>query len=204
MEQGSGEWFAARLGKATASRIGDILAERKDGKPKLERETYLGELVAERLSGCVYDHPTNPAMQWGIDTEPYAREHYSVNQNVLVEQVGFVPHPTISASGGSPDGLVGDDGLVEFKCPNTHTHIKTWRTREIPDKYYAQMQWCMACTDRVWCDFVSYDPRIGHPPLVMYVHRVDRDDAWLRGAEEKVRAFLAEVDAIVAELLEAA
>ncbi len=198
MDQRSAEWFAARCGKATASCIADILARTKTGWGA-SRANYKARLVSERLTGVPADTFSNAAMQWGTDKEPDAISAYSFRHDVDVEAIGFVDHPTIPLSGASPDGLVGTDGLVEVKCPNTATHIDTLLGQKVPEKYVTQMLWQMACTGRVWCDFVSYDPRLPES-MRLFVQRVDRDDAAIAEMEKLVAEFLVEVDATVASL----
>lgn len=198
LEQGSDEWFAARCGKVTASRISDVIAKTKTGWGA-SRKNYLAELVAETLTGISAQGFTNAAMQWGTDTEPQARAAYELMFDVDVVQVGFVNHPDIAMSGASPDGLVGDDGLVEIKCPNTATHIETLREEKVATKYLNQMQWQMACTGRAWCDFVSYDPRLPGD-LALWAKRVERDDEHIADLEKMVRDFLAELDQVVEDL----
>ena len=143
----------------------------------------------------------NAAMVWGTETEPKARAAYEAETGSLVEGVGFVPHPTITMSGASPDGLVGEEGGVEIKCPNTATHIETILGEEPAKKYYDQMQWQMACTGRKWCDFVSYDPRMPEH-LKLLVKRVERNDVYIAELEREVSQFLAEVDDKVKKLNE--
>lgn len=198
IEQRSPEWFAARCGKVTASCIAKVMAKTRSGWGA-ERANYAAQLVVERMTGAVEPGFTNAAMQWGTDREPDARACYEFEQGVSVLEEGFVRHPTIAMAGASPDGLVGDDGLVEIKCPNTATHIATLTGAAIDDKYVKQMQFQMACTGRRWCDFVSYDPRM---PVEMQLHvrRVERDDEMIAAIEEAVTTFLAEVDATVADL----
>lgn len=203
--QGSPEWFAERCGKATASRIADIVARTKTGY-SASRANYAAQLVAERLTGTVAESYTNAAMQWGTDKEPEARAAYEWEKDATVVQVGFVAHPSIAMSGASPDGLVGDDGLVEIKAPNTATHIETLladpeKGEPIAAKYVTQMQWQMACTGRCWCDFVSYDPRLPDE-LCLFVRRVERDDERIAELEKEVAAFLAEIDETVRRLRE--
>ena len=159
MEQRSSEWFSARLGKVTASRVADIVSKTKSGY-STSRANYMAELIVERLTGKPADHYQTAAMAWGTNHEPMALSSYEEHTGGLVEEVGFVPHPSIAMSGASPDGLVKDDGLVEIKCPNTATHIETVLGQEAPAKYLPQMQWQMACTGRDFCDFVSFDPRL--------------------------------------------
>lgn len=194
--QGTPEWHAARAGRVTASRIADITATIKSGWGA-SRGNYLAELVAERLTGQVAEGFTNAAMKHGTETEPEARAAYEFYTDLSVAQVGFVVHPTIDMSGCSPDGLVGDDGLVEIKCPNTATHIDTLLRGDIPGKYLLQMQWQMMCCERQWCDFASYDPRLP-ARMQLFVKRVAREDN--ADLEKMVRNFLGEVDAKVAAL----
>lgn len=190
-EQRSPEWFQARLGKATASKIADIIAKTKSG-PSASRTTYAGQLIAERLSGRPAESFSNAAMAWGTEQECFARDAYKMDRLCDVVEVGFVDHPTIAMSGASPDGLVGDDGLVEIKCPNSATHIDTLLKKQIPAKYVTQMMWQMACTGRQWCDFASFDPRLPeHMQLI--VIRLERDDAMIAEIEAEVSAFLAEI-----------
>ena len=198
LTQGSEAWHQARLGKVTASRVADVIAKTKSG-PAASRKNYLAELVAERLTGQPTESFMNAAMKWGIDTEPQARAAYEFFRDATVEEVGFVEHATIAMTGASPDGLVGDNGMVEIKCPNTATHIDTLLTETIPGKYLTQMQWQMACADRAWCDFVSFDPRMP-ADLQLYVKRVERDDHMIKALGEAVTEFLAELDGKVAAL----
>lgn len=189
--QGSPEWFSSRCGKVTASRVADILAKTKSG-PSASRTNYMAQLIAERLTGTVEQSFTNAAMQWGTEKEPLARQAYEQEKFVGVTEVGFVPHPTIEMAGASPDGLVGEGGLVEIKAPNTATHLDTLLGGSIPSKYRHQMMWQMACTGRSWCDFVSYDPRLPQS-MALFIKRLERDDAEINMLETEVRAFLAEI-----------
>jgi len=198
MEQRTEEWFAARMGKVTASRVADVIAKTKTGY-STSRENYLAQLVCEVLTGKPAESFTNAAMQWGVDQEPLARAAYESYQNVLVDEVGFLTHPTIWESGASPDGLVGDLGMVEIKCPNTATHIDTLLTQTVPGKYNTQMQWQMACAGRHWCDFVSFDPRMPLD-LQLFVKRVEYDPPYVAMLEKEVIQFLGDLDNKVAQL----
>jgi putative phage-type endonuclease len=198
--QGSEAWFAVRCGKVTASRVADVIAKTKTGYGA-SRANYAAELIAERLTQSTAPSFTNAAMQWGTDQEPHARAAYSFQRDVDVEEIAFVDHPEIAMSGASPDGLVGLDGLVEFKCPNTATHLDTLLSETVPGKYITQMQWQMACTGRSWCDFASFDPRLP-PSMQLFVKRVERDASLILDLETEVSAFLAEIDAKVAALTE--
>lgn len=200
IEQGTEAWFEARRGKLTASRISDAIARTKSGWGA-SRANYMAQLVAERLTGEVADSFQSPAMKWGTETEPEARSAYEFFMDETVEQIGFVDHPNIPMAGASPDGLIGNAGLIEIKCPNTATHIDTLRDGKVPGKYLDQMQWQMACTDRKWCDFASYDPRLP-ANMRLFVQRVYRDLDRIVELEHDAREFLRELDETVAELTE--
>jgi putative phage-type endonuclease len=200
IEQGTPEWFAQRLGKVTASRIADIMAKTKTGV-SASRGNYLAQLVAERLTGQSADTFKSGAMQHGTETEPQARMVYEAETGQIVTEVAMINHPTIEMSGASPDGLVGTDGLVEIKCPNTSTHIASLMADKAPSGYMAQMQWQMACTGRAWCDFVSFDPRMPED-MQLLIKRVPRDEALIAEYEAEVIKFLAEVQETVDKLIE--
>jgi putative phage-type endonuclease len=195
--QGSDEWKALRLGKVTASRVADVIAKTKTGY-SASRANYMAQLIAEHLTGVVADSYANAAMQHGTDTEPEARAAYEFYHGA-VEQIAFVPHHKIEQAGCSPDGLVGADGLVEIKCPNTATHLETLLGRTVPSKYEAQMQFQMACTGRQWCDFVSYDPRMPEH-MRLFVKRLARDDKRIAEIEGEIAAFLLEMGVKLCEL----
>lgn len=196
--QGSPEWLSARCGKVTASRVADVIGKTKSGYAAA-RANYMAELIAERLTGQPADRFQNDAMRWGTEYEPEARDTYAFIHDVDVVEVGLVAHPAIEMCAASPDGLVGTDGLVEIKCPNTATHLDTVLTKAIPAKYETQMLWQMACTGRDWCDFVSYDPRLPDD-LRMFVKRLERNDDRIAELEDEVSKFLAELDAKIARL----
>lgn len=191
-EQRTEEWYAARLGKVTASRVADLMAKTKSG-PSASRTNYMAELIVERLTGQRTEGFTNAAMQWGTDTEPQARAAYEFLTDADVTEVGFCAHPLIADFGASPDGVIGDLGLVEIKCPNTAAHLETLLSGEVPSKYMTQMQAQMACTGRAWCDFVSFDPRMPGD-MQMFVKRVARDDAAIAQMEAEIATFLSELD----------
>ena len=199
MEQRTPEWFAKRLGKVTASRIADLMAKTKTG-PGASRANYLAQLVTERLTGTPTEGFQSPAMTWGIEQEAAARDAYSARMGVLVDEVDFVDHPTMQA-GASPDGLVGEDGLIEIKCPNTSTMLEYLEDRTIPQKYRLQMQWQLAVTGRDWCDFVAFDPRLPEH-LQLLVIREPRNTDLVVEITHEVNRFLAEVERKVAFLKE--
>ena len=196
--QGSEAWKMLRLGRVTASRVADVVAKTKSGY-SASRANYMAQLIAERLTGTVAEAYTNAAMIHGTETEPEARAAYCFYQGVAVEEIAFVPHPKIDQAGASPDGLVGDDGLVEIKCPNTATHLETLLGQAVPSKYETQMQFQMACTGRKWCDFVSYDPRMPEN-MRLFIKRLPRDDKRIAELESEVAAFLLEMAVKLSEL----
>ena len=198
MEQRSEEWFQARLGKVTASRVADVLAKIKSGE-SASRRNYKIQLVSERLTGERQESYINQAMQDGIDREQFARERY-VQQYGEVEEVGFVKHPTLEA-GASPDGMVGDDGILEIKCPMGSTHTETLMTQDVPSRYIPQIQFQLLVTDRKWCDFVSYNPMFPEH-LQVFVKRVEADTVYQKELESEVKQFLSEVDNVINKLKE--
>ncbi len=197
--QGSPEWHALRCGKVTASRVADIMRKAKSGGVSASRQRYLGELVAERLTGIPYVGFKSADMEWGNETEEAACHHYAFMTNALLEKIAFVPHPAIVLSGASPDRLVDDDGLIEVKCPAVHTHVETLLGGAIDPDYIKQIQWQLACTGRAWCDFVSFNPLLP-ARLQMLVRRVHRDDDAISLIESAVIDFLDEVSSTIESL----
>jgi putative phage-type endonuclease len=191
MDQGTEEWFAARLGKVTASRVADVMAKTKSG-PSASRANYMADLICERLTGQRQEGFTNAAMQWGTETEPQARAAYEFMTDASVVETGLCLHSEIAGFGASPDGLVGVTGLLEIKCPNSAAHIETLLSGEAPAKYNTQMQAQMACTGRAWCDFVSFDPRLP-ADMQLFIKRIPRDEAFIATMEAEITAFLAEL-----------
>jgi len=198
VEQGSPEWLKLRLGKLTASRMADVLATTKTGQ-SASRKNYMAQLVAERLTGQVGESFTNSAMAWGTDNEPIARAEYEMMHDVMVDQVDFVDHPSIAMCGASPDGLIGDNGLIEIKCPNTATHIDYILSGKPPTKYLPQMALQMLCTGREWCDFVSFDPRMPSKHR-LFVVRFTPDLEYLDRVKNEATLFLYEVANLVEQL----
>ena len=201
MQQRTEEWYQARLGKVTASRIADIIAKTQKGAYTQKRADYMNELLCERLTGQREEKFINASMQRGIDLEPKARAVYEIETGEWVEEVGFIPHPTIAMSGASPDGLISDDGLIEIKCPNTTAHIEFLQTQKPKQEYICQMQWQMACTGRKWCDFVSYDDRLPENLVYCSVH-IPRDDDFIQSLEQEVEKFLAELEQKITHIQE--
>lgn len=189
-EQGSPEWLAERAGRVTASKISDVMM----AKTTAGFQNYLAQLVCERLTGQPVDTFKSAAMEHGNETEPQARAFYELESGNEVRECGFIPHPKLEWSGASPDGLIGADGLVEIKCPQPAKHIKNLMGGSIDKGYALQMQWQMACTDRQWCDFVSFNPSFPDR-LKMHIQRVDRDAELVEEITAATIKFLAEVDA---------
>ena len=190
-EQRTEEWFAQRLGKVTASRVADVIAKTKTGA-SASRDNYATQLVLERLTNKQAEFYSNAAMQWGTETEPMARQAYELKRGVFVDEVGFIDHPTIEMSGASPDGLVGKNGLVEIKCPESKTHMEYLLNGKAPAKYIPQMMWQMACTGREWCDFVSFDPRFPENLQILVV-KVEYDPTYVKMLELEITQFLDDV-----------
>lgn len=199
MQQRTPEWYAARVGKVTASRAHDIVATTKSGGFTSGRKNYMADLVIERLTGAPAPSYQSAAMLYGIECEPEARAAYAFAQDVDVEEVGFVDHPSIEMVGCSPDGYVGKDGLVEIKCGNTATHLDTLLNDKIAVEYMTQMQAQMWVTGRQFCDYVSYDKRLPEP-MRLYIRRVPRNDKDIDKLKTEVVQFLIDLNATV-ELL---
>jgi putative phage-type endonuclease len=202
IEQGSAEWFASRLGKVTASKVYDVMAKTKSGYGAA-RKNYMMELLCQRLTGAREEGFTNAAMQRGNDLEPMARGRYEIENDLLVSETGLIDHPEIEGFAASPDGVVGDDGLIEIKCPNTATHIDFMKTGKINPRYLSQMTAQMLCTGRNWCDFVSFDDRL--PENLEYrVQRYELDKAFAIEMLFEVRKFLDELSALETDMTELA
>ena len=171
IEQRTDAWFTARLGKVTASKISDVMAKTKSGY-SASRQNYMTQLICERLTQSPTETYSNAAMQRGTELEPIARETYILNQF---------------------DVTVTDDGLIGIKCPNTWTHLEFMQSLKPKREYILQMQWQMICTDRKWCDFVSYDDRL--PENLSYkCVRIYHDDVLAKEIETEVIKFLKELD----------
>lgn len=194
VEQGTEAWLMARLGKVGASMVADATARDRSGKGwGITRTRLVARLAAERLTGNLTETYKSPSMQRGTEVEPEARDFYGFVHGHSIKTVGLVLHPTIDMACASPDALVGDEGLAQFKCPDQHTHMATLMGAPIDGGYIKQVQWEMACTGRQWCDWVSYDPR-WPDEMRLFVKRVPRDPVMIAELEKQVREFLTEVD----------
>lgn len=200
-EQGSVEWLMERVGFVTASRFRDVLDFTKAGKPGAKRQAYLWQVVIERMTGKPVQHYDSAAMQHGTMHEPLARQVYEARTGNFVSETGFHRHPELPFVGGSPDGVIDDDGGFEAKCPfNTANHLQCFLTG-MPEEHMAQVQGCMWITGRQWWDFVSYDPRMDER-FDLYVQRIARDDEYIVNLDREVRKFLGEVTELHGKLME--
>jgi putative phage-type endonuclease len=198
-EQNSAEWIWARTGRITASRVCDMMATLKRGGEAACRRDYRAQLIAERLTGRAEDHYVSKEMKFGAEQEPFARTAYEIKTENTVDQVGFVFHPRLDFTGASPDGLIGDDGGLELKCPKTATHLAYMMAGTVPEDYQYQMLWNMACAERKWWDFASYDPRMPEK-LRIFIVRMPRDEARIDEIEREVLKLNSEVQHICAQL----
>ncbi len=203
MEQRTAEWFQARLGKVTASNVYSVLSKTAKGFPTSKYEDYKTKLMTERLIEEISQSYTTPAMQWGIEHEEDALREYEFIYDAEVTRCGFIPHPKIEMAGASPDGLIGEDGLIEVKCPQSTTHLRFFIYDEIKPEYIAQMQFQMACTGRKWCDFMSYNPNfVGKSTgLRMKIKRVLRDEKHIEEINKAVEIFLGEIEQEMQKIL---
>ncbi len=201
-EQRSNEWANDRVGKITASRMAAVLARGKKAphEPLQAYRDYMAELVCERLTGEARGIPMATPMQWGVDCEPAARAAYEVRRGVVVQQVGFLKHPTVPYVGCSPDGLVGADGGGEIKCPfNSIVHIETLLSGTIPEDHVPQVQTALWVTGRKWWDFISYDPRMpAH--LQLFISRVAPDPQYFAQLAAACKELNERVEQMVEDL----
>lgn len=194
--QRSEDWHADRCGKVTASRIKDMAAKPSKGK---QQNALTLTVLSERITGKQEESKPTAAMQWGIDQEQYAVIAYENLTGDFIKGVGLINHPFIAWSGASPDGLVGDKGQLEIKCPATTTHLNTLLTQEVPAEHIPQITWQLACTRREWCDFVSYDPRLPEH-LQLFIKRVFAKDLDISGIEADVRKFNQNIESLIDQL----
>lgn len=201
MEQRTQDWKKAVAGSVGGSSAHKATAKIKSGSYSADRKNLLAEKFIERLTGELTEIPTTSAMQWGVDNEPGARKRHEFENLIDVDEVGVIKHPTILWAHYSPDGLIGDDGLLEIKCPNTATHLLTLENEIIDAKYITQMQWGLCVTGRSWCDYVSYDPRLPHKASY-FQKRIYRDEAFISNLENEIISFIAELDDMVVRFID--
>lgn len=199
IEQGSDEWKLARLGHVTASNMADVMSKGKGNAEAVGRYKYKVRLVAERLTQTAGESFSNAAMEWGVEQEQFACIEYEAATNQFVDKTGFWLHPNIPYLGVSPDRLVGDKGLIEVKCPNTTTHLGYLFEGKIPTDYYKQIQCQLWVTDREWCDFVSYDPRLPKRNQLLIV-RTERDESLIAEMKAETLKLLDEIESLIIKL----
>lgn len=187
--QGSPEWYASRCGKITASCFGKLAGSGRSGGFSQTAITYMGQVLAERLTGVPQDEIQSKYLDHGNKHEPTARQLYQwyMTERAELQQVGFVDHPEVPFCGGSPDCLVGDDGLLEIKCPYfVHNHLANIELDGTDNRDYIwQMQGLLWITGRKWCDFVSFHPYVPEP-LRFHVVRYERDEDVIEEIAERI------------------
>lgn len=198
IEQGTEEWHAQRLGKFTASRMKDLMARaKKDGSFLKAAQDYMDEVLSERLTGKASPKPVTYAMQRGTDLEPEARNNYAFEVGVQISQPEFVGHPDFESVGASPDGYIGEDGLLEIKCPESLTkHLTYLKDKAHVKEYWWQVQCQLWVTGRKWCDLVSYHPDFPHA-LQLAIARIEPDAK----AFEAMKEAVMQADAQISEAL---
>ena len=196
------EWRAQRCGMLTASRAVDVCKRGAKGNKLAGYESYMNELIAERLTGEPAPHVCTPAMQWGTDHEDEAAKAYEIKTGNMVTGDGktFYKHPSIEGLGASPDRFVGSDGIVEIKCPACGTHLERLRSREIPELYKWQILTQLIVTGRKWVDFVDYDPRFRNKGLELLIIHWEPTEAELKECEARLREFLDELNKTMEEI----
>jgi putative phage-type endonuclease len=174
IEQGSDEWLQLRLGVATASNFDKIITS--TGKESATLDKYALQLATEQMLIAPEPSYKNDAMIRGNDLEELAREIYQEQTFNVVDQITMFKSDC-GNFGFSPDGLVGDDGLIEIKCPLATTHFKYLLDNKMPSDYIQQIQAGLWISGRKWCDFVSYHPNFKDKQL--FVVRVERDEEYI-------------------------
>jgi putative phage-type endonuclease len=202
--QGSDEWKAARIGRITASRFGDVMTNGRGGAASATARSYMLDLICESLTGLASDEITAKQLEWGKKHEPEARSLYSMITERNVDRVGFAVHGKYPLVGASSDGLVDSDGCIEVKCPfNSTVHLKTMMTGCVPSDYTYQVQGGLWVMGRQWCDFISYDPRMPASHRLVVI-RVTRDETVIGELETRIEAFLGEIAKLTDEINAAA
>jgi len=197
------EWIVARRGRVTASRCIDIVSKTKAGKYSASRYNYLMEKVSEHVTQRAAEHFVTPAMEIGIERQPFAQAAYEVSQDCSVDSVGIVAHPTIELFSCSPDGLVADDGIVEYKCPTDRVHIEYLRDGVIPADYMPQLVAELAIMpERQYVDFVSFNPNMPYG-MQLFIRRLKRDEKQIAALETEVVSFLGELAEMLQSLAQA-
>ncbi len=197
--QDTEQWRLDRCGSVGASEIADATRRLKNGSPAASRASLMARKIAERLTGRPVRTFQSQAMLEGLQKEPQARAAYELQSGNAVTETGIVKHPTIPWTHASPDGLVGENAVLEVKCPEHAAHLDTLLKRSIDPDYYIQIQWQMACTERYWAHFVSYHPDFP-PSMQLYVQRIDWDHGLVKELEMGVIAFIEELETKLTDL----
>jgi putative phage-type endonuclease len=199
-------WLRNRIGRITGSCLADVCSyltrasgAKKAGDSSAKRDGYRMQLIAERLTGRATDHYVSLSMEHGTNTEDDARIYYEGATRQMCAPVGFVLHPQYDFTGASPDALVGSDGVLEIKCPETTTHLEYIDAGVVPPEYVAQIMWELACTGRKWADFISFDPRVQDDKLRFFYRRMERDEAMIATYTAEVLKLNAEIEYWIAE-----
>ena len=191
-EQGSPQWFAARMGIPTASEFSTVLAKGKSGGDSKTRATYMRKLAGEILTGEPMESYTNAHLERGKVMEPEARELYGFVHDCEPRLVGFIRNGN---TGCSPDSLIGEEGMAEFKSAMPHILIDLIERNEFPPEHYAQCQGGLWIAEREWIDLVVYWPK-----LPLFVRRVGRDESYIRNLESAVGVFNDELASLVKKI----
>jgi len=194
-------WLFQRCGKATGSNTAKMMSFLKSGKESAERFAYKVEILAERLTGDAVPHFVNAAMQWGLDQEPAAKAAYELASGQMILPCGFIDHPQIADFGATPDGLI-PGGVIEFKCPQTTTHIGWILAGGVPEQHRPQILAQLACTGRTRAVFVSFDPRIKDERKRLFIAEWVPAKEEIEAVEEAARKFLEEVEMMFQQLTE--
>ncbi len=192
-KQGTDEWLAERIGLPTASKFDMVVTSK--GEPSKQQQKYIYQLAGEIVTGRKEDTYCNEAMQRGIELEDEARTLYELVTGDEVEQVGLAWKTENKAVGASSDGLVGDDGMIEIKCPKMVTHVEYLVKGVLPTKYVPQVQGQMYVLDRKWCDFISY-----YPSMELLKVRVMRDDEFIKKLDCEITVLLAEINKVLEKI----
>lgn len=199
------EWHNARLGKITASMVYDVCSRGAKGQTLKAYEDYKMQLALERITGNPTESFSNAAMQWGTETEPLAKEAFTLQTMIDVQDVGFKDHPSIENFGASPDGKLIDmfgkplNKLIEIKCPTSKTHLETLFTKKINPRYIYQMAAQLMCEELTECVFVSFDPRFPANQQ-LFIRDFELTNELRDEITFKVVKFNSEVDQIVNQL----
>jgi hypothetical protein len=206
--QGTDGWHADRSGRVTASRFKDVVAwgkPDKNGKrePQAARTTYMRELCFERLAKRSKHNASSRSMAWGSQEEQSAQNAYEMMTGNIVVRSGFIVHPKYDWLGCSPDGLIGEDGGTESKCPFSEAiHVRTW-LEGCPEEHIPQIQGCMFVTGRKWWDFLSFDSRQDEE-CQLYIETIYRDEEYIANLHKELVGFNLELNRMVDEVADKA